>query len=117
MENLEGLTEVAWYDSEGTFAIIEWDYENKKLIREGRDMGPEEFNPIGDAYMIDAKGRTIPQIVKTVYESTLDNNPDVEIYKKINAFSVGDMLPDYPRDEPFNDNIIINFYQLKDKRL
>jgi len=115
MTKLEELTEVNWYDEEGTFVIIGWNYKNKTLITK-EDIEPERLIPIGDAHVVDADLRTIPQIVKTVYESILDNNPDVEIYKKINAFSVGDMLPDYPRDEPFNDKIVINFYQLKDKK-
>ncbi len=106
---MKNLQEITWYDSEGVFAIIEWDYKNKKLIRK-ENIEPEKLNPIGDAHIVNANDRTIPQIIKTVYESTLDNNPDVEIYKKINAFSVGDMLPDYPREEPFDEQITINFY-------
>ncbi len=110
---LEKLTEVAWYDSEGVFAIIgRWNRIYETITRK-EDIDSQKLDPIGDAHIVNANGRTIPQIVEAVYESTLDNNPDVEIYKKINAFSIGNMLPDYPRDIPFNEKIVINFYQIK----
>ena len=106
---MKNLQEITWYDEEGVFAIIKWDYKNKKLIRK-ENIEPEKLNPIGDVHIVNGDFRTIPQIVKTVYESTLDNNLNVEIYKKINAFSIGHMLPDYPREEPFDGQTIINFY-------
>ena len=109
---MKKLQEITWFDEEGVFVLIERGFRNKKYKRK-EDIEAKKPEPIGDSHSVVADNRTLPQIVQTIYESTLDNNPNVEIYKKINTFCAN-VVPEWPIEKSLDGQIIINFYHIKD---
>lgn len=106
------LTQLHWYDDEGIFRILKWNDKTKEII-EDEEVKPERLIPIGDGHSLESGGRTLDEVLDTMYKAELENNPTVLIYKTINAYSFGGLLPVHT-SEVLEGQIVVNFYHLND---